>query len=276
MYEKYWGLREKPFQNTPNPRFVFYSDSHEEALVRMLYTVTESKGLMLLLGEHGVGKSFTCHVFSREIQAKGYPVGFLRAPAQNPDEFLSQVLYEFGLPAQGAGTRSQKLQRIQEASSDVARTGRELVLIVDEAQALADPATLGEVRNLLNLAGEDRFLITVILSGTPELWARVIEAQGMRQRVGVSYRILPFSRAETEEYVLHRLTCAGREQPAFDADALDAIQATTRGVPREINTLCDLCLLIGSGEDVDIVKPALVERAVEEMSGARSGNEDRR
>jgi general secretion pathway protein A len=276
MYEKYWGLREKPFQNTPNPRFVFYSDSHEEALVRMLYTVTESKGLMLLLGEHGVGKTYACRVFGREIQSKGYPVGFLRSPGHTPDEFLSQALYELGLPASGASSRVEKLQRIQEAATDVGRSGRELVLIVDEAQSIADAAIFGEIRNLLNITGEDRFLISLILAGTPDLWARLVEVPGMKQRVGVSYRILPLSRGETEEYIVHRLRCAGREQAAFEPSAVDAIHATTRGVPREINTLCDLCLLIGSGEDVDVVKPGLVDKAIEEMVGNRSQSEDRR
>ncbi|MHC4599226.1 MAG: ATPase, partial [Planctomycetota bacterium] len=92
MFETYWGLQCKPFLNTPNPRFVFYSNSHEEALVRMLYTVTESKGLMLLLGEEGIGKTYSAHVFAGELRAKGYPVGFLKSPGKTPDDLLTQTL----------------------------------------------------------------------------------------------------------------------------------------------------------------------------------------
>jgi general secretion pathway protein A len=92
----------------------------------------------------------------------------------------------------------------------------------------------------------------------------------MRSRVGVSYRILPLSREECGEYIVHRLSCAGRDKPIFTEDAIDVIHSTTRGVPREINNLCDLCLLIGSGEDVDIVKPSLVEKAIEEMTGVKN------
>lgn len=269
MYEGYWGLKQKPFQNTPNPRFVFYSSHHEEALVRMLYSVTESKGLMLLLGELGVGKSFIGHVFAREMRAKGYPVAFVRSPGKTVEEILSQVLYEFGVSYRTAKGPVQMVQRLTETAEAVAVHGRDLVLIIDEAELIGDPDAYDQIRRFLNITGEDRFLINVILAGTPDLWGSIVDVPGMRQHVGVTYRILPLSREESGEYIVHRLRCAGRDKPAFDAGAIDVIHSATRGVPREINTLCDLCLLIGSADEVDVVKPGLVEKAMDDMAGAR-------
>jgi type II secretory pathway predicted ATPase ExeA len=270
MYEKYWGLKGKPFQNTPNPRLVFYSSSHEEALVRMLYTITESKGLMLLLGEYGVGKSYTCTVFAREMKAKGYPVAYIQSPGRTPDDILVQALYELGIPDTRNSSRVERRQMLHEAAAGVAARGRELILIIDETELIPDPETFDEIRRMLNISAEDRFLVSVILAGTPELWAKVVAVPGMRQRVGVSYRILPLSRAETSEYIDHRLQACGLSRQLFDPAAVEVIHSTTRGIPREINTLCDLCLLIGSSEEVDVVKPSLVEKAIDEMAGART------
>ncbi len=273
MHETFWGLEEKPFLNTPNPRFLFYSQSHEEALVRMLYTVTESKGLMLLLGEEGIGKTFIAHVFARELRGKGYPVGLVKYPGKTSDELLIQTLYEFGIPHRNASS-IEKLQILGEAATSVGKDGFHLILILDDAQLLADEQSFEMIRAFLNISAEERFLVTVILSGTPDVWGRLVEVPGMKQRVGVSYRILPLPRDETGDYIAHRLRCAGREEPIFDAGAVDAVHSATRGVPREINNLCDLCLLIGSGEEVDVVKPQLVERALDETMGTRALGEN--
>ncbi|MHC4777344.1 MAG: ExeA family protein [Planctomycetota bacterium] len=275
MFETYWGLKSKPFLNTPNPRFIFYSNSHEEALVRMLYTVTESKGLMLLLGEEGVGKSYTTHIFAGEMKAKGYPVAFLKSPGRTPDDLLIQTLYEFGIPSRQA-SRVEKLQALGEAAVGVGRAGRHLILIVDDAHLIQDAQTFEEIRSFLNITGEEQFLISVILSGTPELWQQLISVSGMQGRVGVSYRILPLDREETEEYILHRLECAGGTETVFEPAAFDLIHSATKGVPREINNLCDLCMLIGSGEEAEGVGTPLVEKALEERAGARMLGESER
>ena len=268
MFETYWGLKGKPFLNTPNPRFVFYSNSHEEALVRMLYTVTESKGLMLLLGEEGIGKTYTAQLFATEMKAKGYPVGFLKSPGRTPDDLLIQTLYEFGIPNPNVSS-VEKLQILGEAAVGVGRTGRHLILIIDDAQLIQDGPTFEEIRAFLNITGEEHFLISVVLSGTPNLWQHLVAVSGMQQRVGVSYRILPLDREETEEYVVHRLDCVGRTEPVFEPGSFDLIYSATRGIPREINNLCDLCLLIGSGEEVDRVGVSLIDRALEEQAGTK-------
>ncbi|MHC5038189.1 MAG: ExeA family protein [Planctomycetota bacterium] len=268
MYETYWGLTGKPFLNTANPRLAFFSHSHEEALVRMLYTVTESKGLMLLLGEEGIGKTFSSYVFATELREKGYPVAFLKSPGRTPDDLLIQTLYEFGISHYDA-SRVEKLQVLSEVAVTVSRNGQHLIVIIDDAQLITDPTAFDEVRSFLNISGEEHFLITVILCGTPDLWGRLIGVPGMRQRVGVSYRILPLSPEETEEYINHRLACVGRTDALFDSDAFALIHTTTRGVPREINNLSDLCLLIGSGEEANLISTHLVEKAIEELAGQR-------
>lgn len=275
MYEAFWGLSGKPFLNTPNPRVAFFSDSHEEALVRMLYSVTESKGLMLLLGEEGIGKTFTSQLFAGEMRQKGYPVGVLKSPGRTPDEILVQTLYEFGIPHQEA-SRVERLHRLSEAAVGVGRSGLQLLLVVDDAHLIKDPEAFEEIRAFLNISGEEQFLVSVILCGTPDLWGRLVKIPGMRTRVGVAYRILPLSREETGEYVTHRLAMAGRERPLFTPESLDIIHPFSRGIPREINNVCDLCLLIGSGEEVDVIQPPLVEKAIEELTGSKALGEGER
>jgi general secretion pathway protein A len=267
MYKEKWGLREKPFQNVPDTRFLFYSSSHEEALVRMLYCVTESKGLMLLLGSWGVGKTFTCRVFREKVLSKGFQVAILHPPPTSVDDLLLQISDAYTLDHSPRG-RFETYKVLTEHAGRLAAEGRSMVLILDEAQFIRDSVIFEEIRLLLNLTSGSRFLINVILAGVPELWHTVSRVEGLRQRVGITYRISPLSREETEDYIMHRLKISGLNHNIFLRDAMDLLWGESGGIPGQLNRLCDLSMLVATGEGKDEVDGETVQKAVGELAGS--------
>jgi len=266
MYEEKWGLEDKPFQNVPDTRYLFYSQSHEEALVRLLYCVTESKGLMLLLGRWGIGKTFLCRVFREKVRDKGYEVALIHPPPATVDDFLSQIAHAF-FPEQGPMGRFETYRRLSERVEEMNAEGREPVIVIDEAQYIRNPEIFEEIRFLLDMSQGGRFLVNIILVGVPDLWNQVRRVEGLRHRIGIYYRIDPLTREETEEYIMHRLRIAGLSHNIFLPDALDAVCRESGGVPAVINSICDLAMLIAAGEETDDVEPGAVGLAVEEIQG---------
>ena len=266
MYEGYWGLRERPFQNTPDPRFLYYSPAHEEALVRLLYAVSEGKGLGLLTGEVGTGKTLLCRVFRKELRDRGYGVATVVNPDLSAEDLLRAILLDLDVDAAPGLGRGELWRLLAEYVQERDGPGREAIVIVDEAQSISDARTLEAIRLLLNLVREGRFLVTVVLAGQPELRARVQRLPALRQRIGVACHLRALSAEETGGDVAHRLRTAGATGELFDAEAIEALHAASGGNPRELNTLADLALLLGSSEGVDRVTGAVVRRAVAEVA----------
>lgn len=264
MYETYWNLREKPFRNLMDKRFFFYAETYEEAYLRLLYSVTESQGLLLLLGEGGSGKTFICKVFMQDMLQQGYRVAMIGNPTFAPNEFLQQILYEFGLE----GSNKTKLEMLQELKKlgDSAREEKNCVLLIDEAHLLSDPKTIEEVRLLLNLEVNNHTLMIPILVGKPEL-GEIIERSPLRDRVAFQYRLARLNCRETGEYIYSRMHKAGCGREIFTADAVKEVHVASGGIPREINNICDLALLLGYGENAIVVDRALVGKAVRDARG---------
>lgn len=274
MYESYWGLHERPFQNAPDPRFLFYSPAHEEALVRLLYAVSENKGLALFTGEVGTGKTLLARVFRRELADRGYHTANVVSPDLTPDDLLRAVLRELGAGAGPELERDTSAGRLWERLSGFLSengTAREAVIVIDEAQTISDPRTLETVRMLLNLVCGDRFLATVVLVGQPELREHVTRMPALRQRVAVACELRPLSRDETADYVAHRLRTAGASGELFDGSGIDALYQLTAGIPRAVNTLADLAMLAGSSAQAERVDAACVQQASQEVLGAVAG-----
>jgi type II secretory pathway predicted ATPase ExeA len=268
MYEAYWGLQERPFQNAPDPKFLFYAESHEEALVRLLYAVSENKGLALLTGQVGTGKTLLCRVFRKELTSRGYEVAVLVNPDLSPEELLRAILAELGAPIPTSGGKPELWDALARYVTRGAKGGaREIVLVVDEAQSIADPRSFETLRMLLNIVDDDsgRFCFTLVLAGQPELRERVQQSDALCQRVAVACELRRLTREETAEYLAHRLRTAGAGGELFTDDAIDAVHAATEGVPRAINTLADLALLTGSSRQADRVDAACVEAAGSEI-----------
>src|SRR5438874_454137 len=168
MYEAYWQLSEPPFDNSPNPKFFYLSPEHEEALVRLVYTVRHRKGCGMLTGEYGCGKTTLSRALIQRLEAERYEIGLLTNPSWTPVDFLREALYQLGVESRER-TKSDLLHQLNDVLFRNYREGRDTVLIVDEAQLIDDDAVFEELRLLMNFQTDDRLLVTLLLIGSPEL-----------------------------------------------------------------------------------------------------------
>jgi len=269
MYTAHYGLRERPFNLTPDPRFLFLSTSHREALAHVLYGIDQGEGFIAVTGEVGTGKTTLCRTLIERL-APETEVAYLFNPALDPDELLCAIALELGLPTAGIdrGERSERLNRFL---LDANRRGRRVLLIVDEAQNLST-ATLEQMRLLSNLETSRSKLIQIVLFGQPELDAKLdsSELRQLRQRISVRCRLGSLSDAEARDYVRHRIrVAAGDERDLFTPGALREIRRRARGIPRLVNLLADRSLLAGFAEGARQVDGSHVGRAAREILSAR-------
>ena len=242
MYTAFYGLREKPFSLTPDPRFLFLSASHREALAHVLYGIEQGDGFMVLTGEVGTGKTTLCRTLLERL-GPDTEVAFLFNPTLSGAELLHAISGEFGLSAEGR-SRAELHDQLNQFLLRMKGDDRRVLLIIDEAQNLAT-GTLEEIRLLSNLETSTAKLIQILLFGQPELDEKLAsrELRQLQQRVTVRWRLAPMSAPETFEYVRHRVRiAAGGERRLFTESALSEIRRRTRGVPRLVNLLCDRCL----------------------------------
>jgi len=260
MYLEHWGLKEFPFENVPDPRFFYLSHNHEEALSRLLYAVKMKKGGAMLSGEIGCGKTTLTKVCIQELSGDHYNICLIVNPKLEALEFLQEVVYQLGI-TEVPETKVKCLRVLNDRMTENMRSNRETLLMVDEAQLL-NPATLEEIRLLLNAQLNDRFLITIILFGQPELRETIRTVQQIDQRIPIKYHLAPFDLEDTARYVVFRLQRAGREKSLFTQSAIEGIYETSKGVPRKINNLCDLALLIGYSKNQETVDVDVVETII--------------
>jgi general secretion pathway protein A len=244
MYENYFGLNEAPFSIAPDPRYLFMSRRHQEALAHLLYGVNGDGGFVLLTGEVGAGKTTVCRCLLEQIP-ESCDVAYVFNPKLTVDELLSTICAEFGI-ACPAGTSSVKVfvDCINAHLLDAHARGRHTVLIIDEAQNLSADV-LEQMRLLTNLETNQRKLLQIILLGQPEL-ADMLERPELKQlaqRIIARYHLGPLSKAEVALYVRHRLEVAGAKRPLFPAPLMGYLHRLSHGIPRVINVLCDRALL---------------------------------
>lgn len=259
MYESYWGLNVKPFENTPDPRFYYASPQHEEASARMLYCIRERKGAGVLTGVFGCGKTVISRVILKELGQERYRSAYIANPRLTDLDMLRMIAHHLGAAAP-ATNKADVLMALEQAANDNAREGRDTVIVIDEAHTIHDAGVFEELRLLLNFQREDRFLVTLLLLGQPELAKAVETNKPFEQRVSIKAHLEPLSMDETQAYISHRLRVAGHAQPEliFPHDAVAAIYDATGGIPRRINRLCDICLLSGMGMQAKTVTPELI------------------
>jgi len=262
MYLEYWGLEKFPFENVPDPEFMYYSSEHEEALARLVYAVKRNKGAVLLTGEIGCGKTTLSRVFIQQLADSEYDIGLITNPSLEPLDFMKEALYQIGLNPQSQ-SKSELLKMLNERMIENMKNSRTTLLIIDEAQ-LIFKETFEEIRLLSNFQLNDRYLLTLVLIGQPELRDIIRGYKQLDQRIAIRYHLNPLNNANTGEYITFRLEKAGRKEPIFTAAALEEIYSYSEGVPRKINNICDLALLIGFSMkteriDVDVVKKVIKE-----------------
>ena len=267
MYLEYYGLNEPPFSITPNPRFLYYSARHREALNHLLYGIRERKGFVQLTGEVGAGKSTICRAMLEQL-GRNVSTALILNPVLDLDGLIKNIAMEFGLQVQGLD-RLDTVAAINEFLIQQAGEDRECVLIIDEAQTLTNEL-LEQVRLLSNLETDDRKLLQIVLMGQPELRERlnVPSMRQLRQRITVRYHLTPLEFKELGNYVQHRLSVSGsRGTPRFSAPALWRIYCYSGGIPRLVNAVCDKCLLAGYVRQKGEIHYRLVGAAIRELEG---------
>ena len=277
MYTAHFGLSEAPFSITPDPRYLYMSERHREALAHLLYGIGEGGGFVQLTGEIGTGKTTLSRCLLEQLPPE-VDVALILNPKLTALELLGTICDELGVPYP-AGTTSPKVlvDALYRHLLEAHGRGRRTVLIIDEAQNLTSEV-LEQVRLLTNLETARRKLLQIILIGQPEL-IRLLERAELRQlaqRVTARYHLLPFSEGDTRACIHHRMTVAGQSESIFDVTALREVHRLSGGIPRLVNTICDRALLGAYAEDRSRVDAATVRTAAAEVMGGKARRRYRR
>ncbi|MBI5699821.1 AAA family ATPase [Candidatus Saganbacteria bacterium] len=262
MYLEHWKLTEKPFENTPDPRFIFWSKRHEEALSRMFYVIKEKKGAALISGEYGSGKTLLTRVLVEKLGEDEYETALLLNPMLSPAQLIKEIIHQLGGEVPSSANKAVSFNRLNEVLLGINRQRKHAVIIIDEAQAIARTASLEEFRLMLNFQLNDRFLLTLILIGQPELNEKIKKLPQLEQRFALRYHLTALDEYETGEYIRHRLSVAGGSSDLFEEEAVAEIYRFTQGIPRKINNFCDLALLLGSGEEAISIDLPLIKKVL--------------
>jgi general secretion pathway protein A len=270
MYTSFFGLGEKPFAITPDPRYLFMSERHAEALAHLLYGINEAGGFIQLTGEVGTGKTTVVRSLLERMPGHA-DVAVILNPQLTPVEFVLTICEELGIFMRDDDASSIKdlVDLLNKRLLESHAKGRRVVVIVDEAQNLT-PETLEQVRLLTNLETASQKLLQIILIGQPELREVLsrVELRQLAQRITGRYHLDPLSRAETAAYVSHRLKVAGSATgDVFSATALREVHRLSNGIPRIINVICDRALLGAFTQEEHRIGPALVREAAGEVYG---------
>ena len=267
MYKAFYGLREKPFNLTPDPRFLYLSEKHKEAFAHLLYGIRNRAGFVMVTGEIGTGKTTICRNLLNQLD-EDTELAFIFNPMLSPLELLKKIVSEFGIEARGTNAL-ELTEELNEYLLEAAAKGKNCVLLIDEAQNL-DPQVLEQIRLLSNLETETEKLLQIVLIGQPELGEKLAlhELRQLNQRITARYHLKPLSDKEVLHYVAYRLHVAGgRRQVKFARRAIKAVYKISKGTPRVINALCDRALLIGFTREVRVITPGIVHRAYREIRG---------
>jgi general secretion pathway protein A len=273
MYLAFYGLDEKPFNTTPDPKFLYLTPSHREALAQLTYAVQEGKGFLTLTGEIGTGKTTLLRTVLQRL-GPGTAAAFVGNSRLSFDGLLEYVLEDLGVPVAGTSP-AQRLVALNRFLIERRRAGQRTVIIIDEAQNL-DVPTLEEIRLLSNFESPEAKLLQILLVGQPELEAKLglPELRQLEQRLELRCRIRRLTVTETRDYIRARLRVANaRDLALFSDRAVARIATAARGVPRRVNILCDHCLVIGYADQKRRIEPDVVEQAVASANGAPKRHE---
>jgi len=273
MYETYWHLDRRPFENASDSQFYYPAESHQAALLKLRYAIENRRGGALLAGPSGVGKTLVTVMLRGVLGEDFSPFVHLVFPQMPTPDLLAYLADELD----GRGVSSENgdigvsVRRIERFLAANVAKGRHAVVAVDEAHLLETPQTLEALRLLLNFEPAGRPALTVLLVGQTSLLPLMDRTPQWEERLGVKCLIRPFSEPETAAYVEHRLRAAGATRPIVEPAAVPTLQELTHGVARHINRLCDLALLVGFAEEQTTLDAAHFESVCRELVGVTPG-----
>jgi len=261
MYLEYWGLTEKPFENTPDPKYLYLSDEHREGLRRLLYAITDRKGCAMLTGEYGCGKTLLVRTIVGNLDSNQYELALINYPIFGPGEFLREIVGQYGGTGK-PGSRLESFNQLSELTFDNISKGKQNLIIIDEAQLIEDAHVFEEIRLLLNMQMENRFLTHIFLVGQPELRERILQHPQLDQRIGVKFHLHRFGHEDTIAYIRHRLKVAGVSHELFTPEVYYLIFKISYGVARRINNICDLCLFQGCQSQTKVITEEVIKLVI--------------
>lgn len=265
MYTSYFGFNKKPFELTPDTKFLFLGETHKEALGVLKKGVVSDKGFLLFTGGVGTGKTTLINVLSKTLENPGY-LCVISNPTLDIDDFFYYFAAQLGLLFDG--NKAKFLFLFAKLLEECKKTDSKVLLIIDEAHALPTDL-LEELRLLVNMAAEIKGVLSVFLVGQPELLDRLTEEQlsPLAQRIAVRYHLNKLSKQDAIKYIIFRLERAGCQNPSlFSEKALEMVYTTTSGNPRQINLICDNALFAAYSGEVDVVDEKIVRKCVEELA----------
>jgi general secretion pathway protein A len=268
MYEQFYGFVQPPFTLTPDPRFLYRSESHEEAITQLLHAIRRKEGFIVLTGDIGTGKTTTCRALLEQLDASTF-TSLILNPFLSVEELLREVLLDFGVVSResvrtgriATASKHELISTLHEFLLSLMPIHGSAVLIIDEAQHLS-PQVLEQIRIISNLETNESKLLQIVLVGQLNLLDALADAEmrQLDQRISIRATLKPLNRDELEAYIAHRLWVArGSTAVAFEPDALDLAHAYTGGVPRIINLLCDRALMLGAQMRVNRIPPSIIE-----------------
>lgn len=266
MYESYWQLESRPFDHSADARFYYPGPSQQAALLKLRYAVQNRRGAAVLAGEAGLGKTLVAQQLLRQLDESFKPRVHVVYPQMPAEQLLTYLAHQItGTSAAGASI-DDSLRRIEANLAEHAKAGRHAIIIIDEAHLLRETRSLETIRLLLNFERQAQPLATFVLVGQTSLALDVQRIPQLDERLAVKCLLARLTLDETHSYIQHRLAAAGSLRAIFDDRAIQAIFELSHGVPRRINRLCDLALLVGFGEELRTIGHSQIEAIYEELT----------
>lgn len=267
MYTEYWQLETKPFEPNCDSRFVFPSNNQQAALHKLQYTFDSCRGAALLAGVSGCGKSLLVSALEQQLEDKSDRFVQVVFPLMSSRELLAYLAEEIGAPAADPAERTveESLRRLEFALEERARRSKPTVIVVDEAHLLEECGLLETLRLLINLNTRTQSDMTLLLVGQLPTLSALQRHPSLDERLDMKILLNPFTEQETADYVIHRLNAAGATRPIFSNKAMESLHRLSSGIPRQINRLCDLALVVGFASRQHTIDAPQIESVHDEL-----------